>query len=436
MSKFRIIICLMIIAIVGCDEENETTQEVDLKTVITNMTVFDEEGKLDVEVEYLESGDIEITTPFDIDIRSVITKFDLSQGAVSEPISGSVVDFSDGGFKQYTISQDGVEKGTIKVTIKRVFSYKTDYMVLKELLKNEIPFEHEVNNIVWKENIDEVTQEDIQYIIRVLGNGNSLDEEKRVTELLLTRLFITELPSYIGALDKLKVFNIGSNNLTSPLNESIGDLSNLEHLYLDQNELTYLPESMGKLVNLKGLDLRRNGLESLPQSIGDMTNLEYIYASENRLESPLPDSLGDLQNLEYLYLYSNLLGDVPESITNLSKLKGLRLGDNKLISLPNDIGELVLLENLSVPLNQLKNLPESIEDLVNLWTLNLAKNKFTSLPTTIASLNYLIILNISQNTDLKCLDSSIWNIANSPQECYINYEASGISGSNDIDCSN
>ena len=105
----------------------------------------------------------------------------------------------------------------------------------------------------------------------------------------------------------------GGNHVLSVLPETIGNLSNLTILWLEENNLTELPESIGNLSSLTNLVLRFNQVVSLPESIGDLSNLTYLDCGYNALES-IPSSIGDLQVLEYLWLFDNNLSSLPSTL--------------------------------------------------------------------------------------------------------------------------
>src|SRR3972149_6770781 len=69
--------------------------------------------------------------------------------------------------------------------------------------------------------------------------------------------------------------NESGNQLTS-LPDSIGQLTNLRLVYVDNNQLTSLPDSIGQLTNLQKLFVDNNQLTSLPDSIGQLTNLQVL----------------------------------------------------------------------------------------------------------------------------------------------------------------
>ena len=108
----------------------------------------------------------------------------------------------------------------------------------------------------------------------------------------------------------------GVNEKISFLPESIGNLTNLESLYLEWNDLQELPNSFSSLTSLKNLAISNNYLSSLPY-IGSLINLTYLDLGYNQM-TMLPESIENLQNLEYLYIFNNQLQSLPESICNLN----------------------------------------------------------------------------------------------------------------------
>ena len=80
------------------------------------------------------------------------------------------------------------------------------------------------------------------------------------------------------------------------------------------------------------LDLSTQSLiGSIPSSIGSLTSLKYLYLQDNSVGHTIPSSLGRLSSLITLRLDSNSLeGTVPRTLTNLRFLTTLNLNDNYL----------------------------------------------------------------------------------------------------------
>jgi len=108
------------------------------------------------------------------------------------------------------------------------------------------------------------------------------------------------------------------------LPDSIGSLSSLEYLDLENNQLNILPESIGNLTKLEKLILTNNKLKTLPQSIGNLISLKKLVLKDNLLTT-LPKSLGNLKKLELLVLSGNHITFIPDSIRELPQLKFLDL---------------------------------------------------------------------------------------------------------------
>jgi Leucine-rich repeat (LRR) protein len=89
------------------------------------------------------------------------------------------------------------------------------------------------------------------------------------------------------------------------------------------------------------LGFQNLGLTELPTEIGNLTNLQFLYLSDNEL-THLPSEIGNLTNLLQLHVYRNQLISLPPEIGNLSNLETLALNGNQLASLPPEIGGLTI----------------------------------------------------------------------------------------------
>ncbi len=152
------------------------------------------------------------------------------------------------------------------------------------------------------------------------------------------------------AAGRVSVLSLRRNQLTGEIPAELGDLANLEYLYLDGNQLTgQIPAELGGLANLESLYLYRNQLTGeIPAELGGLANLESLYLLGNQLTGQIPAELGGLANLEYLYLFANqLTGQIPAELGGLANLESLRLDANQLTGqIPAELGDLANLESL------------------------------------------------------------------------------------------
>ncbi len=191
--------------------------------------------------------------------------------------------------------------------------------------------------------------------------------------------------------------------MTGSIPPELGNLTNLQTLFLSTNELTgSIPSELGNLAKLEHLNLFQNQLTgSIPPELGNLANLQELELSYNQLTGSIPSELGNLANLQELSIYSNqLTGSIPAELGNLANLVYLWLGDNQLTgSIPPELGNLANLQTLQLSSNQLTgSIPAELGNLVNLWWFTLGSNQLTgSIPTELMNLSYLYCFNICNN---------------------------------------
>lgn len=136
-----------------------------------------------------------------------------------------------------------------------------------------------------------------------------------------------------------------------------GNIPKLREITLDNNPVEQLPETIGELTDLEGLYVINGRLSSLPVSIGNLTKLKDLTLSGNRIRS-LPDSIGNLTNLTALNLAYNNLESLPSGIANLTNLEVLDLTGNRLRTFPRFLPpnlQTLFIGNNPIPINLLES---------------------------------------------------------------------------------
>ncbi len=108
-------------------------------------------------------------------------------------------------------------------------------------------------------------------------------------------------------------FQVLNDNSILELPSTIGRLTNLEHLNLENNQLKAIPESIGYMTRLQTLEVGRNQLTGLPETLGGCHSLEHIDAKQNQLEK-LPVYIAKLEKLKVLMVDNNLIEELPNNI--------------------------------------------------------------------------------------------------------------------------
>lgn len=179
-----------------------------------------------------------------------------------------------------------------------------------------------------------------------------------VTELRLIGLgLFGPLPSSLGNLSQLNVLDLQQNTLTGTIPAVLSNLQNLEVLMLFANQLVGpIPESFGDLQGLVQLRLQSNGLTGeIPPQLGNLLLLEHLFLSNNHLDGTIPTEIGNLAQLWELYLFGNsFTGSIPEEFGNFLLLTALEMDGNHLTgTIPAALGNLRAMQYMYLSANNL-----------------------------------------------------------------------------------
>ena len=217
-----------------------------------------------------------------------------------------------------------------------------------------------------------------------------------------------------GLLVKLDLQN---NNLRGALPPELGNLRNLQTLFLTLNEGVTgpIPPELGNLEQIWLLFLNNNSLSgSIPSELGNLDQLQFLNLSGNSLTGPIPSELGDPEILQILQLSNNSLsGSIPSELENLEYLTDLRLFDNSFSgSIPSELGNLERLRNLWLFDNSLTGpIPPELGSLEQLQRLRLQNNSLSeSIPPELGDLEQLRVLELSRNSLSGPIPSELGNL--------------------------
>lgn len=184
---------------------------------------------------------------------------------------------------------------------------------------------------------------------KLLELPDNLDVFKNLEVLNCMENDLREFPQCIENLTNLREINASINNFRNDtIMDNIYNLTNLEaldcscnmidHLEFDAkmnklkildiscNNLDFIDESIGELVNLQELDCSHNNISFLTHNIGKLTKLVKLNCSYNRLES-LPSSIKTLNWLQEFTCLEKHLEISPDIKNYLSTVKTVKLDD-------------------------------------------------------------------------------------------------------------
>ncbi len=165
---------------------------------------------------------------------------------------------------------------------------------------------------------------------------------------------ITELPSFIPKLHKLKDLYIGNCPKVNFINliEKLTVLENLEELDLSENKLQTIPHNINKLRQLKKLYLSDNKITEINDATKSMHTLTTLDLFDNEIKT-ITLKAGELTNLEDINLCYNEFEKFPIELTKLRKLRKIMIWHNNISEVSESIGDFKNLEILHLTNNQL-----------------------------------------------------------------------------------
>jgi hypothetical protein len=199
----------------------------------------------------------------------------------------------------------------------------------------------------------------------------ALRNKEQVEHLSLENRELSSFPKGIVKMKDLTYLNLGNNNITL-VPGSINQLKKLRTLDLNFNKLNALPAEMEEMKWIGALNLAGNLFTKIPPQVLAMKNLVQLDLSHNWLA--LLDTGLTFKRIEFLDISFNQITQLPDEIVQLKRLKYFRCADNQLKELPAGISDLTLLEELNLEGNKLQSLPEKLYKLKKLRVLKLGGN--------------------------------------------------------------
>ncbi|WMV34798.1 hypothetical protein MTR67_028183 [Solanum verrucosum] len=215
---------------------------------------------------------------------------------------------------------------------------------------------------------------------------------------------LKSLPSSIQ-MESLESFNLSGCQKLEKFPEIQRNMKLLSELLLARTAIWELPSSIGQLSGISLLDLRScEYLVRLPASVCEMRKLKILILKGCSRLSFFPENLGDLNELEELYAGNTAIWQLPDSIGNLRKGRKVKHQSAHSLILPWVFHALRELRSLDLSgCNLCDSQAAALMNLTSLLELNLSRNKSIYFPDVFRRLSHLRYLNITHCQELKKL---------------------------------
>nr|CAD7260996.1 unnamed protein product [Timema shepardi] len=250
--------------------------------------------------------------------------------------------------------------------------------------------------------------QDVTELQHLVLGGNSIFEmdqdsmPRTLRHLHLGRNKITDLNGTLRELSELEWLFINSNQLTSVDDELPRNGVKLMLIHAADNRLQRLPLELKNFVLLESAFFHYNELTRLGGALQKARRLKRLHLFHNQIQELSEDDFMELENLEDLQLGNNLLPSLNGSLLPLRSLRYLNLSQNLLEEFSlQEIRGLRRIRILDLSNNRISRLSGRMENLVELETrvmdLRLENNLLKSLDGSLMGLHGLQILNLSHN---------------------------------------
>jgi hypothetical protein len=236
----------------------------------------------------------------------------------------------------------------------------------------------------------------------VFCDNDGFVEKLSLPEYGLTGSIPPEIVYLKRSLTYIDLYNNAVYNSGNAGNQFLGELTNLENLYLGGTYFEYngIPSEIGRMTNLVELDISYvswfGPLGASPWS--QLTNLEYLALNGNVFNTSLPPELLSLPKLEYLYSVESFLQGDMDFVSAMPVIRELWVDSNPFGAsipsvLPQSLGSFSACD-----CNLVGTIPPSLGGLSNLIHLWLNGNNLTErIPTELGRLAKLETLSLSGN---------------------------------------
>nr|TKR84305.1 putative receptor protein kinase TMK1 [Populus alba] len=228
-------------------------------------------------------------------------------------------------------------------------------------------------------------------------------DEKRVTRIQIGRQNLQgTLPSNLQNLTQLERLELQYNNISGNL-PSLNGLSSLQVILLSDNKFTSVPSDFfAGLSSLQSVEIDNNPFSNwvIPESIQNASGLQKFSANSANISGSIPSFFGPdaFPALTILRLaFNDLEGELPASFSG-SQVQSLWLNGQKLSGSIYVIQNMTLLREVWLQSNGFSGPLPDFSGLKDLESLNLRDNSFTGpVPESLVNLESLKVVNLSNN---------------------------------------